>query len=80
MLTYALNFTLSIVFTVRLHAQMEMSINAIERLDEYCKVSFVFLLVLSSLACSYLKKKHLSCNVATILMFNLVFSSFHGSL
>ena len=37
-ITYALNFTLSIVFTVRLHAQMEMSVNSIERLDEYCKV------------------------------------------
>eukprot|EP00903_Cladosiphon_okamuranus_P011464 g10798.t1 len=37
-ITYSLNFTLSIVFTVRLHAQMEMSINSIERLDEYCKL------------------------------------------
>ncbi|CAN0077476.1 unnamed protein product, partial [Laminaria digitata] len=37
-ITYSLNFTLTIVFTVRLHAQMEMSVNSIERLDEYCKV------------------------------------------
>lgn len=37
-ITYSLNFTLAIVFTVRLHAQMEMSVNSIERLDEYCKV------------------------------------------
>ncbi|CBJ26643.1 conserved unknown protein [Ectocarpus siliculosus] len=37
-ITYSLNFTLTIVFTVRLHAQMEMSVNSIERLDEYCKL------------------------------------------
>ncbi|CAN0354496.1 unnamed protein product [Pylaiella littoralis] len=37
-MTYSLNFTLTIVFTVRLHAQMEMSVNSIERLDEYCKL------------------------------------------
>ncbi|CAM9318351.1 unnamed protein product, partial [Discosporangium mesarthrocarpum] len=37
-ITYSLNFTLTVVFTVRLHAQMEMSVNSIERLDEYCKL------------------------------------------
>ncbi|KAG5181922.1 P-loop containing nucleoside triphosphate hydrolase protein [Tribonema minus] len=37
-LTYVLQFTVSIVFTVRLHAQMEMSVNSIERLDEYCNL------------------------------------------
>ncbi|CAM9817056.1 unnamed protein product, partial [Phaeothamnion confervicola] len=34
-LTYALQFTVAVVFTVRMHAQMEMSVNSIERLDEY---------------------------------------------
>ncbi|CAN0098261.1 unnamed protein product, partial [Hapterophycus canaliculatus] len=37
-ITYSVNFTLTIVFTVRLHARMEMSVNSIERLDQYCKL------------------------------------------
>jgi ATP-binding cassette subfamily C (CFTR/MRP) protein 1 len=38
-LSYALQYTVSVVFTVRLHAQMEMSVNSIERIDEYCKIA-----------------------------------------
>ncbi|CAM9514742.1 unnamed protein product, partial [Chrysoparadoxa australica] len=37
-INYALQFTISVVFTMRLHAQMEMSVNSIERLDEYCNI------------------------------------------
>eukprot|EP00639_Heterosigma_akashiwo_P026899 CAMPEP_0194701260 /NCGR_PEP_ID=MMETSP0295-20121207/26093_1 /TAXON_ID=39354 /ORGANISM="Heterosigma akashiwo, Strain CCMP2393" /LENGTH=486 /DNA_ID=CAMNT_0039595443 /DNA_START=210 /DNA_END=1671 /DNA_ORIENTATION=- len=37
-LSFASQYSYSCVFTIRLHAQMEMSVNSIERADEYCSL------------------------------------------
>eukprot|EP00953_Heterococcus_sp_UTEX-ZZ885_P023646 12987-Heterococcus_DN1.PRE.3 len=36
--THTHNLYTTVTFTIRLHAQMEMSVNSIERLDEYCNI------------------------------------------
>ncbi|CAM9255285.1 unnamed protein product, partial [Choristocarpus tenellus] len=37
-ITYTFAITFNVVFSARLYAEMEMNVNSIERLDEYCKV------------------------------------------
>ncbi|CAM9367006.1 unnamed protein product [Choristocarpus tenellus] len=37
-ITYAFMFTVNLVFSTKLYAQMEMSVNSIERLEEYTKL------------------------------------------
>ena len=34
-ITYALDFTNALLWTVRMHAEMEMSMNSVERINEY---------------------------------------------
>jgi hypothetical protein len=34
-LTYALPFAQAVVFSIRMHAEMEMALNAVERVHEY---------------------------------------------
>lgn len=37
-LTYALQFTDALLWTIRLHAQMEMNMNSMERIGEYLEI------------------------------------------
>lgn len=38
LMTYALDFTQALLWTVRLHAEMEMSLNSVERVNEYTTI------------------------------------------
>jgi ABC-type multidrug transport system fused ATPase/permease subunit len=38
MIVYAINLTDALLFSVRLHADMEMSMNSVERVQEYCMI------------------------------------------
>jgi ABC-type multidrug transport system fused ATPase/permease subunit len=37
-LTYAMQFTNALVWTIRFHAEMEMAMNSVERVQEYCEI------------------------------------------